>query len=117
QLLDTLGRRARPRHQRERLADRDVRVLALRHPQVAIDAPQHREDEEDPRDVARLGEEARGVVRARDHVAIGMPVTHGITRTAAPSLRSVAPITTTRSPTARPEVTATRLPCTPPSVT
>src|SRR5262249_22027871 len=117
QLLDAFGRRPRPGHQRNRLADGDVRVLPLRHPQVAVDAPQDREDQEDPGDVARLGEEARGVVRARNHFVIGMSVTHGITRTASPSLRRVAPITTTRSPGARPVVTATRLPWTPPSVT
>src|SRR6185295_9506470 len=116
QLLDLLGAGAGPRHQRERLLDRDVRILALRHVPVAEDAPRDGADQHHPRDVAPLGEEPRGVVRVRDDVLIAAAVAHGITRTASPSLRRLAPITTTRSPACTPR-TASRLPVTRPSTT
>src|SRR5262249_29380941 len=115
QLFDFLGAGARPRHERERLLDRDVRILALRHVQEPEDAPGDGADQQRPRDVAPLGEEPRGVVRVRDDVLIAAAVAHGITRTSSPSLSRLAPITTSRSPAWTPPLTATRLPVTRPS--
>jgi hypothetical protein len=49
ELLDLLGARAGPRDEGKRLTDRNVRVLALRHSEVAVDAPDHGADQEHPR--------------------------------------------------------------------
>jgi hypothetical protein len=61
QLLDLFSAGAGPWTKGERLPGRDIRILALGHAHVAIDAPQDGADEQDPGDVTRLGEEASGV--------------------------------------------------------
>ena len=66
QLLDLFGAGAWPRAQHECLPNRNVGVLALRHLDVAVDAPEDRADEQHPCDVSRFGEESRGVVRPLD---------------------------------------------------
>jgi hypothetical protein len=70
ELLDLVRAGARPGTKHERLPDADVRVLALRHPQVAVDAGQDGADQQHPRDVARFGEEPGGVVGVLDNLAV-----------------------------------------------
>src|SRR6185312_7783796 len=116
ELLDLLGGRRILKKKSQRLADRNVGILALRHVAIAEDAPGDGADEQHPRDVPPLGEEPCGVVRVRDDVLVGASVAHGITRTSSPSFRRLAPITTTRSPACTPPLMATRLPVTRPRV-
>src|SRR5262245_10701527 len=102
QLLDFLGTRPRPDACGDRHPDRDVGILALRHPEIAVYAPQQGPDQEDPGDVAGLGEESGCVVGGADDLGVALVVTHartyGMTLTASPSLRRAAPVTTTDSP-------------------
>jgi hypothetical protein len=70
ELLDLLRGGAGPIGQGQRHADRNVRILALRHREESVDAPQACGDEQHPRHVPRLREIARGVVRVRDDVGV-----------------------------------------------
>ena len=76
ELLDALGARARPVTERHCQPHADLRVLALRHLVVAVDAPDACCDKEHPRHVAGLDERSRRVARVRDHLRIGLSVRH-----------------------------------------
>ena len=97
----------------------DVRILPLGHVDVPVDSPEDHAGEQHPGDVTLLGEEASGVVRVPDQLLVGPAVGHGtgMLFTGCPSARSVAPLTTTRSPRRTPSRTTIRLPSTSPRTT
>src|SRR5262249_8852899 len=111
ELLDLLRGRAGPGAGGGRDAHRDQPVLRPRHPRIGEDSPEAGEEEQHPGDVALLDEVPAGVERA---VVDQLPVllqlviraaaAHWITCTASPSATSVAPMTTTFSPSARPDL-------------
>src|SRR5207249_9565605 len=72
ELLDLLGRRARPGRDGDRDPHRDQRVLALGYLQVAERARDQRRHKQHPRHLAVLGEVARGVVRFADQLFVGL---------------------------------------------
>src|SRR5262249_15660056 len=116
ELLDLLGARAGPGDHHRGGADRDVGVLALRHGQVAVDAPDEREDQHHPGHVAGLGEEPRRVVGGADDVLVLASVrphslpSPGITRPRSPPPRGPPPPTTPLPPGPPPPSTDPRLP-------
>src|SRR5262249_29889556 len=98
--------------------------LALRHREVAVDAPEQGEGQHHPGDVPRLGEETGGVVGRGDDLFVAASVCHGYSpsrpgmiRTRSPSTSRLAPLTITLSPAPIPASTATRLPEMRPNVT
>ena len=121
QLLHLIGADARPLASGDSHADGNIRVFALRHVRVAVPAPQHRSDQNDPGNLAMLGEKTSGVMILLDQIGISsmrhrflnepaLPdaknqlghLNYGTTLTWLPSLTSVAPTTITRSPTLTP---------------
>ena len=71
QLLHLLRRRSRPLRAGDRHPNRDARVLALGHLLKAIPAPDEDGQQEDERNLAVFGKEARSVVRMLDQVGFG----------------------------------------------
>jgi 23S rRNA-/tRNA-specific pseudouridylate synthase len=55
---------------RDRHPDLNIWVLALRHAQVAVNAPHTRGDEQHPGHVSRLDKEAGGVMRFADDLVV-----------------------------------------------
>src|SRR6266511_3472287 len=76
------------------------------HAHVGVDAPDDGADQQHPRHLARLGEVAGGVALFARHLGVALFFVlrgaHGITCTGSPFDTSDAPMTTTRSPSARP---------------
>src|SRR5262249_36870443 len=127
ELIDPLRGDPGPLRGRQRDAHGDVRILALRHVDVAVDAPERHADQQDPRDGPMLGEAPGDVPRVlADDLLVG-PVHQRARRGAAriygsafttwPSATTVAPLTMTGSPTRSPSRTTMRLPCTSPRTT
>ena len=119
------ARGAGPGRDGARDPDGNHRVLELGHVAVAEDAPGDDRDEQHPRDVPVLDEEPGGVV-GRLFLLEQFPLailglahapSYWMGRTVSPSRTMVAPVTMTRDPGSRPELTITELPTTWPSST
>src|SRR3954469_18582458 len=76
ELLDVHGGTARPLADGDGHTHRDVRILALRHRSIAIDAPQDRAEEQHPGHLTMLGEEAPAVACLLNDLRVSL-VCHG----------------------------------------
>ena len=70
ELLDVHGGSARPLADGDGDAHRNVRILALRHRSIAVDAPQDRAEEQHPGHLPVLGEEAPAVARLLEDLRV-----------------------------------------------
>src|SRR5215208_5538972 len=76
-LLDLLGTGARPGHQRHSRAHLDLWILAVRHMQIGVNAPEASADEQYPTDMTLLDEESRRVALAANLFLVGFALSHG----------------------------------------